>query len=59
MTSVNGSAARRAAMDDLIIIAAFAQVRDNKVVDHPPQLVFVGDRNQQTELGHQVPTQSL
>ena len=59
MISVNGSAARRAAVGDLIIIASFAQVHDDKVVDHVPQLVFVNDKNQQTELRHQVPTQHL
>lgn len=59
MISVNGSAARRAAVGDLIIIAAFAQVHDDKVLDHVPQLVFVDDKNQQTELRHKVPTQQL
>ena len=59
MISVNGSAARRAAVGDLIIIAAFAQVHDDKVVDHVPQLVFVDDKNSQTELRHRVPTQHL
>jgi len=59
MISVNGSAARRAAVGDLIIIAAFNQVHDEKVVDHVPQLVFVDDKNQQTALRHKVPTQQL
>ncbi|WP_114968242.1 aspartate 1-decarboxylase [Rhodoferax ferrireducens] len=57
MISVNGSAARRAAVGDLIIIAAFAQVHDDQVVAHQPQLVFVDDKNKQTGLRHQVPTQ--
>jgi aspartate 1-decarboxylase len=59
MISVNGSAARRAAVGDLIIIAAFAQVHDDQVATHQPQLVFVNDANQQVELRHQVPTQQL
>jgi L-aspartate-alpha-decarboxylase len=59
MISVNGSAARRAAVGDLIIIAAFAQVHDDKVMDHAPQLVFVDTRNRQTALRHEVPTQQL
>jgi aspartate 1-decarboxylase len=59
MISVNGSAARRASVGDLIIIAAFAQVHDDKVAGHEPQLVFVDDKNQQTELRHKVPTQHL
>jgi aspartate 1-decarboxylase len=59
MISVNGSAARRAAVGDLIIIAAFAQVHDDAVSGHQPQLVFVDDQNRQTELRHHVPTQQL
>jgi aspartate 1-decarboxylase len=59
MISVNGSAARRASVGDLIIIAAFAQVHEEQVAGHQPQLVFVDAHNQQTELRHHVPTQSL
>ncbi len=59
MISVNGSAARRAAVGDLIIIAAFAQVHNDQMARHEPQLVFVNDRNQQIELRHAVPTQRL
>jgi len=59
MISVNGSAARRASTGDLIIIAAFAQVPDDQVASHEPQLVFVDDKNHQTVLHHKVPTQHL
>ncbi len=59
MVSVNGSAARRASVGDLIIIAAFAQVHDEQVGAHVPQLVFVDGSNKQTALRHQVPTQQL
>ncbi len=57
MISVNGSAARRAAVGDLIIIAAFAQVHNDQIAKHEPQLVFVDDKNRQIELRHAVPTQ--
>jgi aspartate 1-decarboxylase len=59
MISVNGSAARRASAGDLIIIAAFAQVHEDQVPGHQPQLVFVDDHNRQTELRHKVPTQTV
>lgn len=59
MISVNGSAARRASVGDLIIIAAFAQVDDKEIATHQPELVFVDNKNKQTELRHQVPTQHL
>ncbi len=59
MISVNGSAARRAAVGDLLIIAAFAQVHEDQVAAHQPQLVFVDEHNRQTALRHHVPTQPL
>ena len=59
MISVNGSAARRASVGDLLIIAAFAQVPEEKVATHKPQLVFVDDNNRQVELRHKVPVQML
>jgi aspartate 1-decarboxylase len=57
MISVNGSAARRASAGDLIIIAAFAQVHEDNVSTHQPKLVFVNEKNQQTELRSNVPLQ--
>ena len=59
MISVNGSAARRASVGDLLIIAAFAQVPEDQVKTHSPQLVFVAAQNRQTELRQHVPTQQL
>ena len=58
MVSVNGSAARRASAGDLLIIAAFAQVHEDQVASHEPQLVFVDANNRQVELRHAVPTQA-
>ena len=57
MISVNGSAARRASAGDLIILAAFAQVHEDNVATHQPKLVFVNEKNQQTELRSNVPLQ--
>ena len=57
MISVNGSAARRVSTGDLIIIAAFAQVHEDNVATHQPKLVFVNEKNQQTELRSNVPLQ--
>ena len=57
MISINGSAARRASVGDLIIIAAFAQVQEDQVPTHEPRLVFVDAQNCQTGLTNRVPTQ--
>lgn len=48
--SLNGSAARRAATGDLVIIAAFAQVHEDQVAAHQPRLVFVDEQNRIKEL---------
>ena len=59
MISVNGSAARRAAVGDLLIIAAFAQVNEEELATHKPKLVFVNDQNQQVELRDKVAVQQM
>jgi len=59
MISVIGSAARRAALGDLVIIASFAQVHEDQLANHQPKLVFVNEKNQQTELRSKVPVQTI
>lgn len=55
--SVNGSAARRASVGDLVIIASFAQVQDERVKGFEPKLVFVDDRNRIKEERSIIPVQ--
>jgi aspartate 1-decarboxylase len=55
--SVNGSAARRAAVGDLIIIAAFAQVHEDQVAGLSPKLVFVDPDNRIKEERSTIPVQ--
>ena len=57
--SINGSAARRAAVGDLIIIAAFAQLNDKEIAGHAPKLVFVNPDNSIWEVRFTVPVQQL
>lgn len=56
--SVNGSAARRAAVGDLLIIAAFAQVHEDHIGGFAPKLVFVDANNRIQEERANVPVQS-
>ena len=56
--SVNGSAARRAAVGDLIIIAAFGLVPEEQVRGHQPKLVFVDDANRIKEERAHIPMQA-
>jgi aspartate 1-decarboxylase len=59
MISVNGSAARRASVGDLVIIAAFAQVHEDQVATHKPRLVFVDEANRHLDSRDFVPAQAL
>lgn len=56
--SVNGSAARRAAPGDLIIIAAFAQVHEDQVIGFQPKLVFVDADNRIKHERSHIPVQA-
>ena len=59
MISINGSAARRAAVGDLVIVASFAQVQEDQAAAHQPKLVFVDEANRQIGQRQFVPTQQL
>lgn len=59
MISLNGSAARRAAVGDLVIIAAFAQVAEEQARNFRPKLVFVDADNRIREQRAHVPLQRL
>lgn len=58
IVSVNGSAARRAAVGDLIIIAAFGLVPEVQVAAHRPRLVFVDESNRIREERTHIPVQA-
>ena len=45
------------AVGDLIIIASFAQVHEDQVAAHKPQLVFVDEANRRMDTRQQVATQ--
>jgi len=55
--SVNGSAARRASVGDLLIIATFAQYEEHELAGLRPKLVFVDEQNQMTKLEHAIASQ--
>jgi aspartate 1-decarboxylase len=56
--SLNGSAARRASVGDLIIIAAFGMVADAEAASHRPRLVFVDAANRAVELKDKIDVQA-
>jgi aspartate 1-decarboxylase len=55
--SVNGSAARRAAPGDLLIIATFAVYQESEIAGYEPKLVYADEKNAIARLGHTIPVQ--
>ena len=55
--SLNGSAARRAALGDLIIVAAFGLMSETELATAKPRLVFVDAHNRICETRTTVPLQ--
>jgi len=56
--SLNGSAARRASVGDLVIIAAFGLVPEDQVRSHQPKLVFMDESNRIKEERAHIPVQA-
>ena len=52
--SLNGSAARRASVGDLVIIAAFGMVSDTELAQFKPKLVFPDAKNRVAEVRNEV-----
>ncbi|SFZ75778.1 aspartate 1-decarboxylase [Chitinimonas taiwanensis] len=55
--SVNGSAARRVQVGDILIIASFGIYADAEIGQHAPNLVFVDGQNRVAELSSLTPVQ--
>ena len=56
--SINGSAARRAAPGDIIIIAAYAQLSEAEAAVFKPTLVYVDDKNRLSHVKNSIPKQA-
>ncbi|UXY15081.1 aspartate 1-decarboxylase [Chitiniphilus purpureus] len=55
--SVNGSAARRAQVGDLLIIATFADYTEAELAHHQPSLVYVDEANRIVNTKNGIPVQ--
>lgn len=55
--SVNGSAARKAAVGDLLIIAAFAAYEDKELDTYQPRLVYADESNRIVRQNDSIPVQ--
>ncbi len=58
MISVNGAAARRAAVGDVLIIASYATCNEVELNAYQPKLVYVDERNRIARIGSQIPAQA-
>ncbi len=56
--SVNGAAAHRANVGDLVIICAYGLIDEVAMVEHKPSLVYVDTDNRITRIGNQIPVQA-
>ena len=57
IVSVNGSAARRAAPGDILIIASFAVYSEAELATHKPALIYVDAQNRMVRVGHAIAVQ--
>lgn len=48
--SLNGAAARRVQLGDLMIICTYAPMNEEEIASYTPKIVFVNDKNQITGL---------
>lgn len=55
--SVNGAAARRAAVGDILIIACYSAYNELELQKYEPKLVYVNGRNRIMRKGNAIPVQ--
>ncbi len=56
--SVNGAAARRAAVGDILIICAYVTLSQSELAAYHPNLVYLNEHNQIARVGHAIPVQA-
>ncbi len=56
--SINGAAAHKAAPDDIIIIASYANYSEIEIEKFAPQLVYVDDQNRIQSQRNHIPAQA-
>jgi aspartate 1-decarboxylase len=58
MISVNGAAARKAAVGDILIIATYGVYNEVELNAYQPRLVYVDERNRIRRIGSEIPAQA-
>jgi aspartate 1-decarboxylase len=58
MISVNGAAARKAAVGDVLIIASYAAYNEIELAQFEPKLIYVDNKNRIKHIGAEIPAQA-
>jgi len=58
VVSVNGAAARHAAVNDIVIICAYAILNQAELAGFQPTLIYVDGHNKIIRTGHSIPKQA-
>ena len=59
MISLNGAAARKAAVGDRVIICAYGMFDESEVASHKPRLVYLDAQNNIARIGKDIPVQLI
>lgn len=57
MISVNGAAAHKAGVGDILIIAAYGQYEKHELLNHKPKLVYCNEDNSVSHTANVIPVQ--
>jgi len=57
IVSINGAAARHAAVNDIVIICAYAILDQSELLGYQPTLIYVNSQNKIVRTGHAIPVQ--
>lgn len=58
MISVNGAAAHKAAVDDIVIICTYAEMEEAEAARHKPKLIYVDEHNNIVRVAGAIPEQA-
>ena len=57
IVSINGAAARHAAVNDIVIICAYVILDQSELLGYQPTLIYVDSQNKIVRTGHAIPVQ--
>ncbi|MFC1747580.1 aspartate 1-decarboxylase [Pseudomonadota bacterium] len=55
--SINGAAARKASVNDLVIICSYVGIAEEALAEFKPKLIYMGENNSISHTGDEIPVQ--